>query len=140
MAQTQRNVRRMKPPRSPVAVDRNNPQGVARCDGCDRVVPYPLLRPLMAFSGTPRQPGSTSITATHMFGPGGGPGGPLYNTGLRMCPACQDVPNPQFMPQVLGPDPVPLEFPRTDSDNQFYIVTQSGFVLITEDNRPLQGS
>lgn len=118
MANTQRHVARRRPPASPVHVNPNDPQGVGRCDGCDRIVPYPLLKPLYAFAGTPRQPGSTPLTATHMFGPGGGPGGGLYNTGLRMCPACQDTPNPQFAPQVLGPDPVPLEFPRPDSEDQ----------------------
>jgi len=113
MPQVQRKINRIRPPASPVRVDPENPQGVAVCDGCARVVPYPSLRPLFQYAGTPRPD-----TREWFCGPGGGPGGPLMDTGLRVCPACYDVPHPQYAPQVLGPDPVPLAFPRPEKDDE----------------------
>jgi hypothetical protein len=98
-------------------------------------VAYPLLRELYQYSGTPR--GGPGV---NMCGPGGGPGGPLVPTGLKMCPSCQDVPNGQFSPQVLGPDPIPLDQPRPDYQNPFYILTENNAILATEDEDPIDWS
>jgi len=124
---------RRRRPASPVIVPFDNPQGVGVCDGCGAVVAYPLLQQLHHYAGTPRGGPNTP-----MYGPGGGPGGPLVPTGLKMCPSCQDVPNGQFSPQVLGPDPVPLAEPRPEAPTVFWILTQDNNVLSTEDEEPLE--
>lgn len=137
--QVQKRPRRVRPPKSPVRVDPCNPQGVAVCDGCGRVVPYPALKPLFAYAGTPRQGSRTALTRTHMYGPGGGGDGSyMINTGLRMCPACQDVPNEQYRYQALGPDPLPLEFARPDTPEENALVTENDFVLQTEDDDDIE--
>lgn len=112
---------------SPVIVDPNNPQGVGACDGCGAIVAFPDLRPLYQYAGTPR--GGVNV---NMCGPGGGPGGPMVPTGLKMCPSCYDVPNAQFMPQVLGPDPIPLVDARPEIATPFYLLTENNAVLTTE--------
>ena len=122
---------RRRRPASPVVVPADNPQGVGACDGCGAIVAYPRLVELYHYAGTPRP-------SSPMYGPGGGPGGPLVPTGLKMCPSCQDVPNGQFSPQVLGPDPVPLPNPRPDFQNPFYILTENNNIIATEDDDPLE--
>ena len=119
--------RRFRKP-SPVRVDPNNPQGVGVCDGCGAVVAFPDLRELYQYGGTPRGGPNTP-----MCGPGGGPGGPIVPTGLKMCPSCQDVPNGQFQPQTLGPDPIPLVGARPEQPTDFYLLTENQNVLTTED-------
>ena len=131
--QLNRPVMRRRRPASPVIVPFDNPQGVGACDGCAAIVAYPLLRELYQYAGTPRGGPSTA-----MYGPGGGPGGPLVPTGLKMCPSCQDVPNGQFSPQVLGPDPIPLDDPRPDYPTSFNILTENGLAIATEDDEPLE--
>ena len=124
---------RRRRPASPVIVPFDNPQGVGVCDGCGAVVNYTILQPLYHYAGTPR--GGPNAP---MYGPGGGPGGPLVPTGLKMCPSCQDVPNGQFSPQVLGPDPVPLDDPRPEQPTVFYILTENNNIIATEDDAPLE--
>ena len=101
---------------SPVRVPFDNPQGVGVCDGCAAVVAFPDLRPLYHYAGTPR----------------GGPGGPLVPTGLKVCLSCNDRPNGQFMPQVLGPDPIPLVGARPENPTVFYLMTENQAILTTE--------
>ncbi len=75
-----------------VHVDPKHPVGVAMCDGCGLWVNAPHLRQRMEYRG----------------------GWSPVGTGLWVCGACDDVPQPYYRRQVLGPDPVPLAHPRPD--------------------------
>jgi hypothetical protein len=39
-------------------------------------------------------------------------GAALQNLFIMVCPTCTDVPQEQFRPIIIGPDPVPVEDPR----------------------------
>lgn len=78
--------------RQRVRVDPRNPQGVAMCDGCGFWINADTLRQKMEYRG----------------------GWSPVPTGKWVCATCDDVPQPYYRRQVLGPDPVPLLHPRPD--------------------------
>lgn len=49
-------------------------------------------------------------------------GNQLQNLWLIVCPRCDDVPQPQLRPIIIGPDPVPVKDPRPG-----WSATQMGF-------------
>lgn len=96
-----------------VIVHRMNPDGCGVCDGCGIVVPYYDLREQFDYRG----------------------GNAPVGLGYRVCSMCYDVPNEQLRLQKYPPDPVPFKFPRPDPAIEFYLLTQDGLVLATEDGK-----
>jgi len=76
---------------SPV-ISARDPRALAICDGCGFLVNHDHLRERMEYRG-----GTSPVGTGHM-----------------VCGSCDDVPNPYFSKQVLGPDPVPVRNPRRD--------------------------
>lgn len=71
--------------------DPSNPEAPGMCDRCERTVALSALRPQMEYAGRTLRP-----------------------TGSRVCPRCEDRPQPQSVPKILGPDPVPVKNPRRE--------------------------
>lgn len=93
-------------------VDINNPQALARCDGCGFPQNHVNLHKRMQYRG-----GSV----------------PVWD-GFLVCDTCNDVPNPYFARVILSPDPVPIDNPRPfDQTNSGfgYLVTENGEYLNT---------
>lgn len=70
-------------------VDPSNPQAFGVCDRCDFLYNLNDLQFQYQFNGTG-----------------------LYNTRMRVCRTCMDVPQPQFLNPILPPDPLPVMNPR----------------------------
>lgn len=71
--------------------DPANPIAPAQCDRCERVVAHPSLIKQMEYMGRT-----------------------LRWTGSFVCPRCVDRPQPQSVPKIVGPDPLPVKNPRRE--------------------------
>ena len=101
--------------RAPIDIDVKNPRAVAVCDGCGMWTMHDTLVEKHDYRG-----GVTPV-----------------GLALYVCGVCDDVPNPYYSKMVLGPDPVPVQNPRSEvstvSDSGFgYWVTENGDYVVTD--------
>lgn len=66
----------------------------------------------------------------------------LTNLRYLVCRTCYDTPQPQKKPVIVGPDPLPIQNPRpeyysVDEEMKYYLVTEAGQLLVTENGNPL---
>lgn len=66
----------------------------------------------------------------------------LQNLWILVCPRCDDLPQPQFQPFLIGPDPVPTKDPRPGWYMQQEGVTPAFNIadFINGKEKPLTGS
>ncbi len=76
--------------------DASNPKAIAICDGCGFLVQHEHLREQKDYRG-----GSTPV-----------------GLGIWVCATCEDKPQPYFRRQLLRPDPVPVQHPRPDDQEE----------------------
>lgn len=96
-------------------VDPDNPRAWGTCDRCADVHNLDKLRWQFDYRGTSQ----------------------LQNTRLLVCERCYDVPNPQFSPYILPPDPPPVlnarPFPYELAETD-WLTTQDDDIIITQDD------
>jgi len=98
-------------------VDTNAPQAFAVCDRCGIWYNHARLHWQFQYAGPN-----------------------LQNLRILVCDRCLDVPQPQLKPRILPPDPMPVLNARPEAfsiDESNWLVTESGFFLITEDGNRL---
>lgn len=96
-------------------VDPDNPRAWGSCDRCSSIHNLDKLRWQFDYRGTSQ----------------------MQNTRLLVCERCYDVPNPQFSPYILPPDPPPVlnarPFPYELSEAD-WLTTQDGDIITTQDD------
>lgn len=104
---------------------------LGRCDYCDDVVARKDLKPYIIYAGEP-----ISSANQNNFGPM--PQLPIssteHDTGFLVCPKCLNKPHPNMRYTELGGDPKPVFKARPDDHPTFYLVTETGIPLATENN------
>ncbi len=98
--------------------DADNPRAWGTCDRCGFVHNLHKLQWQFSYLGT-SQP---------------------QNTRFLVCERCLDPLNPQDMPYILPPDPLPVYNARPEPyllDETSWLVTQDGEILTTEDGTPI---
>lgn len=99
-------------------VDADSPRGWGTCDRCGLIWNLHRLQFQYAYLGSPSP----------------------QNTNFLVCDSCLDPLNPQDMPYILAPDPVPLFNARPEPyalDESSWLATQDGDVITTQDGEPI---
>lgn len=99
-------------------VDPDNPVAWATCDRCGRINNINKLTWQFDYRGTSQ----------------------LQNLRILVCQPCYDVPNPQFQPYILPPDPPPIYNARPENyvlDETSWLTTEDGTIINAQDDEPL---
>ena len=99
-------------------VDPDNPRAWGTCDRCGFQYNLHKLQWQMDYMGSTQ----------------------LQSTGFLVCDRCLDVPNPQDMPYILSPDPVPIFNARPEPytiDEGSWLTTEDGSILTTQDGEAI---